>query len=127
MKKISLERASIAEKAERFLQFSFDLLVKIHPLLRGMYTDAVRRDLLGNKLEAICRYIEDLFTLPDGTWFFYKGRKPETRRFNINITVSGVLFRISLASPEGLKAEIAALKKSLVTAITESSLPEVPA
>ena len=121
MKRIGLENVSLIEKAERLIDFSFDLLVQIHPLLRGMYTEATRRELLGDKLEAICAYIDNMFTSPDGGPLLYEDRSEATRKFNINIMVSGLLFRISLARPEDLSAEIDRLKKSLIRAVAEQT------
>ncbi len=123
MKRISVESTSIVEKVTGFLSFSFDLLVQIHPLLRGMFTEAIRRELHGNKIEVICRYIEELFTSPGGSPMVYSDRSPETRHFNLNIMVSGVLFRISLTKPEDLPKEIEELKSSLLKAIAENVLP----
>ena len=125
MKKITFESTSIAEKAERFLEFSFDLLLRIHPLLRGMFSEAVRRNLLKNKLEAICRYIEDLFTSPGGEPILYRGRSAETRKFNINVMVSGILFRISLTKSEDLSAEIYELKNALLKTMAENAIPGI--
>ena len=127
MEKIGLESVSVVEKAERFLQFSFDLLVQIHPLLRGMYTEAARRDLLGDKLETICRYIEGLFTSPGGTPVLYGSRSAETRKFNINLMVSGILFRISLTRQEDLLAEIEELKKGVTRLIAENAVGGITA
>jgi AcrR family transcriptional regulator len=123
MKKISVESASIVEKVTGFLDFSFDLLVQIHPLLRGMYTEAIRRELHGSKIEVICDYIEQLFTTPEGDSMVYRDRSPETRHFNLNLMVSGVLFRISLTKPEDLPTEIDELKSSLLRAIAENVMP----
>lgn len=125
MERISVQSVSIVEKVEQFLNFSFALLAQIHPLLRGMYTEAVRRDLLGDKLEAICRYIEDLFTLPGGSSVIYTERSDETRKFGINVMVSGILFRISLARPEDLSAEIERLKRALIKALAEEAIPGI--
>ncbi len=124
LQRIRLENAPVIEKAAKFFNFSFELLVEIHPLLRGMYTEAIRRELLGDKLEAICRYIENLFTAPDGSPIVSPDlRSAETRKFNINLMVSGVLFRISLTRPEDLSGVIDEIKSSLLRAIAEVALP----
>lgn len=125
IKRISLESNSIIEKVTGFLDFSFDLLVEIHPLLRGMYNDAVRRELDGSKIEVICSYIEELFVTPEGMAMVYHDRSPETRHFNLNIMVSGILFRISLTKPEDLPREIVKLKGALFKAIAENLSPEM--
>ena len=123
MKRISLENTSIEKKITGFLDFSLDLLAQIHPLLRGMFTEAIRRELQGNKIEVICGYIEQLFTSSDGNPMVYRDRSPETRHFNLNIMVSGVLFRIALTRDEDLAHEIEELKSSLLRAIAENVLP----
>ena len=125
IKRISLESTSTVEKVTGFLDFSFDLLVQVHPLLRGMYNDAVRRELDGSKIEVICSHIEELFAVPDGTAMVYRDRSPETRHFNLNIMVSGILFRISLTKPEDLPREIEKLKSSLLKAIAENVSSEM--
>ena len=123
MKRISVESTSIVEKVTGFLNFSFSLLVQVHPLLRGMYNEAIRRELHGNRIEVICGYIEELFVAPDGSPALYRDRSSETRHFNLNIMVSGILFRISLIKPEKLSEEIENLKSSLLKAIAEDVLP----
>jgi len=125
LEKISIENAAIAEKVAKFIDFCFDLLIQIHPLLRGMYTEANRRELLDDKLSVICRHIEELFTRPDGSPIVYGERSVETRKFNINVMVYGILFRISLTKPEDLSTVINELKNALMQALSESVLPGI--
>ena len=89
--RINVESSSIVDKVTGFLNYSFEILVQVHPLLRGMYTEAVKRDLLREKLDVICNYIEDLFTSNEGAPLIYQDRSAETRRFNINVMVAGIL------------------------------------
>jgi AcrR family transcriptional regulator len=123
LEKISVENAVIVEKLGKFIDFCFDLLAQIHPLLRGMYTEANRRELLDDKLRVICRHIEDLFTAPDGTPIVSGERSVETRNFNISVIVYGILFKISLTKPEDLSRVIDELKTALMRAIEDSAVP----
>lgn len=122
LEKISVENAAIVDKVGKFIDFCFDLLIQIHPLLRGMYTEANRRELLDDKLRVICRYIEDFFTMPDGAPIVSGERSVETRNFNINVMVYGILFKISLTKPEDLSRVIDELKSSLMRALEDITI-----
>ena len=119
MREITLSSASLLEKFVEFLDFGFDLLVEAHPLLRGMYGEANRRDLLGEKVETICRYIDDLFQSAGYQPMLFGDISAESRNFNLNVMVSGILFRTSLTRPENLDREILQLKQGVLRALGE--------
>ncbi len=124
MNLITLSTATIYEKFSEFLQFSFSLLKKVHPLLRGMYSEVNRRELLDEKLERICDLVDDLFLSSDPPMQLFGDVSTETRRFNLRIMVYGVLFRTSLAKPEDLDREIDALRNGVLKGLRER-LPAV--
>lgn len=119
MNRITLSSASMFEKFREFLDFGFTLLKKVHPLLRGMYSDVNRRELLHEKLVEICDLVDELFHSSDSPIQLFGDVSQETRRFNLGIMVSGMLFQTSLAKPEDLDDEIATLKRGVLRGLRE--------
>ena len=119
MNEITLSSASFSEKFMEFLDFGFELLIEVHPLLRGMYGEANRRNLLIEKVEFICRYIDDLFQSAGTLPALFGDISSESRHFNLNIMVSGILFRTSLTRPEHLEREISSLKHGVLRGLSE--------
>ena len=116
---ITLRGGSMTRKFTEFLDFGFELLVQVHPLLRGMYTEANRKELLREKVEAICQYIDALFASADARPLLFGDLSDEARRFNLNMMVSGILFRTSLTPPERLQNEIEYLKNGVLRGLGE--------
>ena len=122
MNRITLSSANLYEKFNEFLQFGFSLLKKVHPLLRGMYSDMNRRELLREALNRICDLVEELFLSADPQIQLFGNVSKSTRRFNLGIMVSGILFQTSLAKPEDLDREIDALIKGVLRGMRERVL-----
>jgi AcrR family transcriptional regulator len=119
LSEITLRGGSMTRKFTEFLDFGFELLVQVHPLLRGMYTEANRKELLREKVEAICQYIDELFVSADARPLLFDDLSDEARRFNLNMIVSGILFRTSLTTPERLVGEIEYLKTGVLKGLGE--------
>lgn len=120
IKQITQSSAQIFEQMQNFIEFGFDLLVQIHPLLRGMYSEANRRELLTERVEEIQEIVEELFSRARNSgsmneeWF-----SVEVRRFNLQLMIAGILFRVSITRPEELPGEIAEMKKGVITGLVE--------
>ena len=125
LKEITLSGGALVEKFTEFLNLGFALLVQVHPLLRGMYSEANRRELLSEKLETICGYIDELFSTSSENPSLFAALSPVVRRFNLNIMVSGILFRTSLTKPEDLEEEIRYLKEGFLKALGERLTPGI--
>ena len=117
--KISISGAAVYDKFHEFLNFGFELLREVHPLLRGMYSKANQREQLSDYIEAICSHMDDFFaaSAPDMVFFGGVGRK--ARQFNLNLMVSGIMFRVSLTKPEDLDNEIATIKDEILEGLAE--------
>ena len=122
MNRITLSSANLYEKFNEFLQFGFSLLKKVHPLLRGMYSDMNRRELLREKLDHICDLVEELFLSAGPQFQLFGNVSQSTRRFNLGIMVSGILFQTSLAKPEDLDIEVDALIQGVLRGMRERVL-----
>ena len=110
------------EQFNEFLEFGFSLLRQVHPLLRGMYSDVNRRELLHEKLDLICGLVDDLFHSSEPSLQLFGDVSRETRRFNLRMIVYGVLFQTSLARPEDLDKEISGIKKGVLKGLRERIL-----
>lgn len=120
IQRIRLSRTAFYSKFIEFMDFGFDLLKRIHPLLRGMYSEANKRELFTERIEEFCEFVEKLFQEA------LSERGPNVRevsvevmKFNINIIISGVLFRTSLVRPEELDTEIGKIKEGILKLLME--------
>ena len=120
MRNLNLDHSSFLGQLVDFVDFGFDLLEEIHPLLRGMFSEANRRAMLMERVDEICDFISEFF---DGAYaggiVFGPVKDPEIRRFNLGMMVSGILFRASLASPDQLSDELDAIKLGLLHGVRE--------
>jgi AcrR family transcriptional regulator len=116
---ITLKSAAIERKFMEFVDFGFKLLIRVHPLLRGMYTEANRRELIKEKVDDICDFIDGLFEGTDARPLVFGDLSEDSRRFNLSMMISGILFRASMAKPSELAKEIAELKHGINRALVE--------
>ncbi len=93
----------------------FDLLHRMSPLLRGMFSEANRMDLVHNNIEEICDTFEpvlsDFLTDPPD---HDRERCRDFVRFHIRILVSGILLRVAVTAPEHLNAELTVMKRNVM-------------
>ncbi len=94
-----------------FIDHGFNLLKKKHPLLRGVYSDAGRRQFFQPVIKRIVDYIDRLFDSVSATETIHLPVKPEERRFFLKIMIAGILFTASTAPPSKLSAVIEELKR----------------
>ena len=125
LKQISRGGGSFVDKLLGFTDFGFDLLTEIHPLLRGMFSEANRRSLLFERVDEVCEFIGEFFNdaRSRGVPFSIED-SAEVRRFNLRMMVSGVLFRAALSPPEALSDELAAIKTGFIKTISEGTRTE---
>jgi AcrR family transcriptional regulator len=115
---ISVGAGSFEEKLVAFLDFGFSLLVEIHPLLRGMFSEANKRELLIERVEEVCTFISTFFEDARSSGVLFGAvNDPKLQRFNLNMIVSGILFRSALAPPERLEKELATIRDGLILGI----------
>ncbi len=122
MENISLSEAPFSDKTSQFLDFGFDQLRKVHPLMRGMFSDANKREMLIERVEEVCTLIEKFFEdARIAGALFGDTENRELRRFNIRVIVSGVMFRAALVPPEELDDEIEGIRRGIELGINERS------
>ena len=120
MDRISLSSATFLQKFAEFIEFGFELLTQVHPLLRGMFSELNRRELFASRLDQVCEFVEDLVAGAEAAGFLFdKPVSTDVRHFNINIIVSGILFRTALVPPEQLPDEIERIKNGLLAWLGE--------
>lgn len=98
------------EKMIALIDFGFDLLRQIHPLLRGMFSEAVRQNLVGRNLDKVSLRLDRLLATPEFAPTF-PSRTAEERLFFVRTTVAGILLMSALTAPEDLDQQIAAMKR----------------
>ena len=120
MRNVSLEDKPFFDKLLAFIDFGFGLLEAVHPLLRGMFSEANRRELLIERVDEFCALISVFFDDARAAGIAFSATSnEELRRFNLRLIVSGILFRIALAPPEELNAELGDIRRGLVLGIRD--------
>ncbi|MFP4362680.1 MAG: TetR/AcrR family transcriptional regulator [Spirochaetia bacterium] len=104
---------SYSTKLNKVVDCGFDMLKKAHPLLRGMFSEANRKDLLRGNIDELCENIEELFARSKGNSIFRNIPDKETRTFFIRMIVLGVLYNASLTPPEKLDPELVKMKQHI--------------
>ena len=105
----------------RFIDFGFTLLKKRYPLLRGMYSNASRKQLFQLTIKRIVDYIDQLIDSASSTETLNLPSKPEERKFFLKIMISGILFTASTAPPSKITAVIEELKEGFKSGFLGSS------
>ena len=116
------ERDDVKNKFLWIIDFGFGLLKKVYPLLRGMYSDANRRQLFQKTVEKIVEYIDALLSSGPSQDKLNLPEKPEERKFFLKIIISGVLFTTSTTPPSRLNSVIEELKRGFKNGFFQSSL-----
>lgn len=98
------------KKINWFVDFGFDILLEVQPLLRGMYSEMNKRHLFKDHVDRLCDFITKI--LADAELFpgVFLGQLETMRPFIVRVFVSGVLFDTAIVPPEDLKQRIAELK-----------------
>ncbi|AFG36204.1 TetR/AcrR family transcriptional regulator [Spirochaeta africana] len=98
----------------RIIDFGFDLLFDLYPLVRGMYTQANLQDLLSPHLERLSLVLEKHFSSRSSLQIFGIVDNPELQRFFLKLMTAGILSTVSQTPPEDVKPVIAEVKQNLL-------------
>lgn len=120
IRRIVDDDAGVFEKLTRFIDVGLEKLKSLHPLLRGMFSEANRLQLLNKKMDEFCAFLDPLIAgAAEAGLISGVTSDPALRRFNLDIITSGILFRASLATPDELNAELDAIKRGLIASLSE--------
>ncbi len=100
------------EKMTALMDFGFDLLKSLHPLLRGMFSEANRQDLFRRNLDDVCLRLDGLFATPEFAPTS-PARTPKERHFFVRTTVAGILFQAAIIPPESLDETLVEMKEQV--------------
>jgi len=96
-------QGSTKEKAMALLRDGMDRIKELHPLMRGMYSESLSRNLLSAR-----NLIGSIPT--EGPWMHFK---PEELHAGLHIIIVGVLFEAAMTPPEDLDAKIGEMRLRL--------------
>jgi len=102
----------------------FELLREMSPLLRGMFSEANRLDMVSDHIEGICDSFTPVLAGRVGAGETEGRRRHEFGRFHIRILVSGILLRVAVTPPEELEAELATIKRNVLYGFITGAAPE---
>ena len=101
------------DKAMALLGDGMDRIKELHPLMRGMYSESLRQNLLSDNVNrVITLLVRNLMgdVLTEGPWMYFK---PEELLAGLHILIVGVLFEAAMTPPEDLDAKIAEMRLRL--------------
>lgn len=103
------------EKVSSLLDYGMDTLRQLHPLVRGMYGQANRLDLINDNVETLSQFLTRVFANTQPNQESNKGDEQvlDLNPYLIKIWVSGILFTISTVTPDRLDVEIERIKKAI--------------
>ncbi len=107
-------------KFNRVIDFGFDLFKKVHPIFRGMFSEANRLDLFRTNIDNLCDAFIELFLEGKRLGVIKMFEDTEMTRMTIRIFISGILFHTSLIPRDDLDIEIDRLKEQAKKGLQES-------
>ncbi|NBC30484.1 MAG: TetR family transcriptional regulator [Spirochaetes bacterium] len=112
---------SLQQNLTDIVDHGFELLRHMSPLLRGMFSEANRLEMVSEHIEGICDSFEPVLAGKRGS---EHGRRREFGRFHIRLLVSGILLRVAVTPPEQLEAELATIKRNVLYGFIAGAAPE---
>lgn len=110
---IRKENASYAEKLTRLRHKGLALLKRMHPILNGMFSEAVRMDLFTENLERFLDQLEELYLEGRSKGEIHELQDHRQRRFLLRTIACGLLLQISILDAEHLDQEMDRLHDDL--------------
>lgn len=107
-------------KFNRVIDFGFDLFKRVHPIFRGMFSEANRLDLFRSNIENLCDAFEELFLEGKRLGVIEMFNESEMTKTAIKIFISGILFHTSLIPRDDLDIEIDTLKEQTKQGLQET-------
>jgi AcrR family transcriptional regulator len=107
-------------KFNRVIDFGFDLFKRVHPIFRGMFSEANRLDLFRSNIENLCVAFEELFLEGKRLGVIEMFNESEMTKTAIKIFISGILFHTSLIPRDDLDIEIDTLKEQTKQGLQET-------
>jgi AcrR family transcriptional regulator len=113
MERLRDDGLPLEKKILWLIDTGLEVIRDLHPLLRGMYSDAARRSLVRSKLDSLIGLLEDIVLDGEAPGLFAEFERWEIRKFLLRSIVQGVFFDISTTAGENLDEEIRRLRHLL--------------
>ncbi|MBN2444131.1 MAG: TetR/AcrR family transcriptional regulator [Spirochaetales bacterium] len=112
---------TMKEKYRNFIDLAFDLLKKSQPLLKGMFFAANQRELVRDKIQKIVDYLMEFFKEGKIYLLIKTFIDEKQRRFYLELTIMGILLKISLCSPLTVDEELGKMKSEIYRLIEKQT------
>lgn len=119
MERLRDDGLPLEKKLLWLIDAGFDVIRDLHPLLRGMYSDAARRSLVRDRLDSLIDLVGHIVLDGGSPGLFRETRDEEIRTFLLRSLVQGVFFDISTTAEGDLDAEIGRLRGLLKRGLEE--------
>ncbi|MFW5801209.1 MAG: TetR/AcrR family transcriptional regulator [Spirochaeta sp.] len=114
MEHILASESDVELSVTRIIDFGFDLLVDLYPLVRGMYTQANLQDMISPHLERLSLVLEKYFAAHSSMQLFSIDDDPELQRFFLKLVIAGILSTVSQTPPEDIAKVVSEVKLNLM-------------
>lgn len=104
---------SYDEKLARLRRTGLALLKRMHPILNGMFSEAVRMDLFNDNLDRFLDQLEELYLEGLNRGEVHELQDNRQRRFLLRTIACGLILQISIVDTDKLDAEIERLHDNL--------------
>ena len=104
---------STQERAMALLGDGMDRIKELHPLMRGMYSESLSRNLLSDNVNRVTNLLARslMGSIPTvGPWIYFT---PEELHAGLHIIIIGLLFEAAMTPPENLDAKIGEMRLRL--------------
>ncbi|MBU8914180.1 MAG: TetR/AcrR family transcriptional regulator [Spirochaetales bacterium] len=113
MTKILEGPGSTQERAMALLGDGMDRIKELHPLMRGMYSESLNRNVLSDNVKRVTNLLARnlMGSIPtEGPWTHFSA---EELHAGLHIIIVGLLFEAAMTPPEDLDEKIAQMKLGL--------------
>ncbi len=110
---------TIQGKILNLIEFGFNLFKKVHPLLRGMFSEAARKDLFAEKIDHLCNQIYEMFAAAIRMGIIEASLEDDMGKFLIKTIVTGIMFQLSLIRPEAFDREVEEMKNKVKIGLSD--------
>lgn len=100
------EQETFSSQLDAMLDYGFDLLKELHPLVRGMYQEANRLNLFHKNLVKLAKQLSFFFERADENKYTLSRFDKRNRMYLLKVWISGMLFTLSSLPFERIDGEI---------------------
>jgi AcrR family transcriptional regulator len=111
--KIAQSAQGFDNRMDALMDYGFDLLVNLHPIVRGMYQEANRLDIFHKNMNRLSKRLVEFFAAADSKNEPLSFKDPDTQQYLVKVWISGILFTLASVPTHRIKNEVVHMKRAL--------------